>query len=88
MENQGLPDAGASEKAKDSGSMRAYCKEYIHFRYCIERTRDIPCSSFRKKEGKKRDERNDSRTTGAAADRLEEDKPDSGGEAEKADQWS
>lgn len=26
--------------------MRAYCKECMHFRYCLERTRDIPCASY------------------------------------------
>lgn len=26
--------------------MRAYCKECVHFRYCLERTRDIPCASY------------------------------------------
>lgn len=26
--------------------MRAYCKECMHFRYCLERTRDIPRASY------------------------------------------
>ena len=47
MENQGLPDAGAGEKTKDGGSVRAYCKECRHFAYCLERTRDIPCACSR-----------------------------------------
>lgn len=35
--------------------MRAYCKECRHFRYCLERTRDIPCTSYverRKRDGR------------------------------------
>lgn len=47
--------------------MRAYCKECMHFRYCLERTRDIPCASYeerRKQDG--RHKRADSPRTGRA----------------------
>lgn len=30
--------------------MRAYCKDCIHFQYCMERTRDIPCRSYKGRE--------------------------------------
>lgn len=55
MENPGLPDAGTGEKAKDGGSVRAYCKECRHFAYCLERTRDIPCADYKER---RRDEGN------------------------------
>ena len=57
MENPGLPDAGTGEKAKDGGSVRAYCKECRHFAYCLERTRDIPCADYkeRRKDGRDKD---------------------------------
>lgn len=57
MENQGLPDAGASEKAKDGGGVRKFCKECRHFAYCLERTRDIPCADYkeRRKDGRDKD---------------------------------
>lgn len=35
--------------------MRAYCKECRHFRYCLERTRDVPCTSYverRRRDGR------------------------------------
>ena len=47
--------------------MRAYCKECMHFRYCLERTRDIPCAIYeerRKQDG--RHKRADSPGTGCA----------------------
>lgn len=47
--------------------MRAYCKECRHFRYCLERTRDIPCTSYverRKQDGRRK--RADSPRTGRA----------------------
>ena len=57
MENQGLPDAGAGEKAKDGGGMRKFCKECRHFAYCLERTRDIPCADYkeRRRDGRDKD---------------------------------
>lgn len=68
--------------------MRAYCKECMHFRYCLERTRDIPCASYeerRKQDG--RHKRADSpgagcalaRTPGAAAEAEEKGLPAAAG---------
>lgn len=51
--------------------MRAYCKECMHFRYCLERTRDIPCASYkerRRQDG--RHKRTDSPRTGCALERT------------------
>lgn len=49
--------------------MRAYCKECRHFRYCLKRTRDIPCTSYverRKQDGRrKRADSPGARDTGA-----------------------
>ena len=42
--------------------MKAYCKDCIHFRYCMERTRDIPCRSYK---GRERDGRAKSYLGGA-----------------------
>ena len=52
--------------------MRAYCKECRHFRYCLERTRDIPCTSYekrRRRDGRrKRADSPGARDTGALAE--------------------
>ena len=42
--------------------MRSYCKDCIHFQYCMERTRDIPCRSYK---GRERDGRAKSYLGGA-----------------------
>lgn len=60
--------------------MRAYCKECMHFRYCLERTRDIPCASYEerrrqnglRKGGYSRTGRALERTPGTATEAAEE----------------
>lgn len=48
--------------------MRAYCKECMHFRYCLERTRDIPCASYeerRRQNGLRKGGHSGARNSGA-----------------------
>lgn len=45
-----LQDTGEGKKTEDGGSVIAYCKECLHFRYCIERSRDIPCTGYERRK--------------------------------------
>lgn len=67
--------------------MRAYCKECMHFRYCLERTRDIPCASYAerrrqnglRKGGHSRTGRTLAGTPGTAPEAAEEGLPAAAG---------
>ena len=64
----GVQKAGQTEiqkKTEDGGGVIAYCKECLHFRYCIERSRDIPCTSYERRK----------RSGGIKRNKPEEDKP-------------
>lgn len=51
--------------------MRAYCKECRRYRRCLERTRDLPCASYKKRRRKdERRKRTDSSRTGCALEKT------------------
>ena len=51
--------------------MRAYCKECRRYRHCLERTRDLPCTSYGKRRRRNgRHKRTDSYRTGCALEKA------------------
>ena len=56
--------------------MRAYCKECMHFRYCLERTRDIPCASYEERRRQNGLRKGGYSRTGCALERTSRTAPE------------
>ena len=67
VQKAGQTEIQRKEETEGGGSVIAYCKECLHFRYCIERSRDIPCTSYERRK----------RSEGIKRNKPEKDKPGS-----------